>query len=232
MACDHCTVPTVHVVDLRLAPDAQARAYEVLSGEERARADRLASGAARRRYVAARAALREHLAGELGVAAADVSLRAGRWGKPEVAAHHGLQFSLAHCGDLAVLALRRGGALGVDVEALAHRERWPALLDRISAPSERTAARADAERRGPVAFYERWVAKEAVVKALGRGLTLPLAQVVLRRDAEHRLVLAELCGSAPSAARWELRALDVGEGFVGAIVLAAQASASHSPSVP
>jgi 4'-phosphopantetheinyl transferase len=110
--------------------------------------------------------------------------------------------------------------VGIDVARLARRVRAGPVLARMSAPAERAAAEAEAEHRGAPAVLERWVAKEAVVKALGRGLSLPLAQVVLERDAEGRLELVELCGSAACAAAWELRAVAVEDGFVAAAALA------------
>ncbi len=92
------------------------------------------------------------------------------WGKPLLADRDGPHFSLSHSGAWAVCAV--GGApLGVDVElprctmAVARRQFHPQEVAALEGLE--TQARKDA-------LCRLWTGKEAYVKALGRGLTLPL----------------------------------------------------------
>ncbi|TDW17042.1 4'-phosphopantetheinyl transferase family protein [Kribbella kalugense] len=85
-------------------------------------------------------------------------------GRPHVP---GLAVSLSHTHDLVVVAAAADGPIGVDVEELHPREvrelanRWfaPEELDWMSTQSSQLKA-----------FLLLWTAKEAVGKALGRGL--------------------------------------------------------------
>ncbi|MEH0843969.1 4'-phosphopantetheinyl transferase superfamily protein [Micromonospora sp. CPCC 205711] len=80
-----------------------------------------------------------------------------------------LPVSVSHGDGVLVVAVRRAGPVGVDVErrrplpALALAERW-------YAPAEADWLRGRPPERRAEAFLLLWTAKEAVGKALGRGL--------------------------------------------------------------
>ncbi|MGU3464886.1 4'-phosphopantetheinyl transferase family protein [Methylobacterium sp. C33D] len=166
----------VWIVDLALSPRQIDRCDTVLDAAERARADRFLRAADRDRFRASHAALRLVLGDALGLAPADVELAAGAGGKPELAgrARGAADFNLSHSGARALIGLARGAAIGVDVEAvrpIADALRIAAAhfaADEVAALAR--APRSEVERR----FFSLWTRKEAVVKALGSGLTLPL----------------------------------------------------------
>jgi 4'-phosphopantetheinyl transferase len=138
-----------------------------LNDDERARADRGAP-AVRRRRVLVRAGLRRVLGGLLGTAPADVPLHGDR-GRP-VLPGDGLRFSCSASGDLALVAVTRDCAVGVDVQR--HRDedvRDAAEEGWLSAVElARLARLADEDR--PTAVTRAWTHKEAVLKARGTGI--------------------------------------------------------------
>lgn len=92
--------------------------------------------------------------------------------KPRFAGDVDADFSVSYSGAAVVVAVASGDGVGVDVEAAPFRAlRSDALLRRMC--SEREARRARAmepqERAGHLA--QLWTAKEAAVKASGRGLS-------------------------------------------------------------
>ena len=148
-----------------------------LDAEERRAADRRSEPRASRAR-AARIAVRGILAAELDVEPAALRFASGAHGKPAVVgaplAH---DFNLSHSGRVGLLAVARPGPVGVDVEEERPGRPFARLARRCFAPEERRAWEAlpdDDRMRG---FYALWSCKEAVLKALGRGLSLPLAQV-------------------------------------------------------
>ena len=174
----------------------------LLDNDERRRAERFQPEAARQRYVAAHAMLRNLLAARTGASPQRLRFAAGPHGKPALidapaAAPH---FNLAHSGDLAVVALA-GDELGADVEALRPFPRAERFAARFFAPSERRWLEARlVEQRGHAAL-ELWTFKEAYLTAVGSGIEMPLASVEI--DPEQPALL-RVAGVAPAPGDWTL----------------------------
>jgi hypothetical protein len=123
------------------------------------------------RPAAARRLLRR--AGGALLGGPETEIRVGRDadGRPFVRAADGvgLPVSVSHADGVVVVAARRAGPVGVDVE---RRRELPAvaLARRWYAPEEATWLAARPADRRTEAFLLLWTAKEAVGKALGRGL--------------------------------------------------------------
>lgn len=145
-----------------------------LSPEEWHRAQWFRDPALASRYVTGRGLLRELLAKYLGAAARSIEIVANAYGKPELSARAEatLRFNLAHAGDVALYAFANGQSIGVDVESV--EPTTPSALEarRILSNSEwKHWQHLSDQERIPV-FYQTWVRKEAVLKALGVGLAI------------------------------------------------------------
>lgn len=130
----------------------------------------------RHRYLVTRALVRSVLARHAGVAAADLAFVANEYGKPALAhAQVGdLAFNVSHAGNLVVLAVARGGALGVDTEGVEGRGSLDGLAEHYFAREEADELRAHPMPRRQQRFFEYWTLKESYIKARGMGLSLPL----------------------------------------------------------
>lgn len=157
-----------------------AAAVATLSDDERARAARFVHDRDRRRYVAGRARLRAILADYMGRPAEVLRFRYGAHGKPALDDAGDLCFNLSHTGDLAALAVTRGHELGVDIErAEPVREDVASRFFSVREQAALRQAPADDQVRG---FHRIWTRKEAFVKALGEGLSTPLAAFAVTLD--------------------------------------------------
>jgi len=146
-----------------------------LDAAERARAGSFRLDDDRKRFVAARVALR-HALGEAGdTAPEEVSFRYLPAGKPEHAAPGSpWQFNVAHSGRRAIVALAHGRRIGVDIELIGRT--YAELRDLASsfAQAERDELDALPPHAATRKFYRSWVRDEAVLKALGAGFSQPL----------------------------------------------------------
>ncbi|HEV3071792.1 MAG TPA: 4'-phosphopantetheinyl transferase superfamily protein [Solirubrobacteraceae bacterium] len=211
----------VEVFTLDLRCDAwqavDARAY--LTPAERWIAGRLRSDQRRAQYIAARALLRLLLAERLGVEPQALTITSSSHGKPRLtgAQRNAWRFNVSHSCAVVLIALCRDHPVGVDVEQL-RSTRWRSLLARICDSRELTEARAEVPLAGECAFFERWVAKEAVLKALGMGMTVSPALVGLRRSGDGDL---RVCGALPGPSRstCQLVPLEMPAGFVAALAV-------------
>lgn len=202
-----------HDLDADPRPDAELDA--LLSAEERRRAERFAFPQLRRRYRVGRAVLRCALAHWTGKAPGALAFTLGPQGKPALPA--GPAFNLSHAEGTLLLGIVDHGRLGVDVECLRLLDDLEALARYSFAADEVAAvlARTGAERER--AFLETWTRKEALLKALGGGLSLPLQACSVRLGDPGGSLLARLELPGERAADWWLRPV---EGVAGGAVAA------------
>ena len=138
----------------------------LLSRAERQRAQRLRHHADVVRAVATRAALRRLLSAHTGIAPEKLVFTHNAYGKPALANAVGPAFNVAHSGSVALIALAPDGAVGVDVERCRPEAELAPLHGLVLSPSEQR----DHISGATLPFMERWVVKEAVLKALGLGI--------------------------------------------------------------
>jgi len=190
----------------RLSPSLTSDLEPMLSREEREKAARFRRDTDRQRYVAAHAMLRFVLGGYLGSAPESLAFGTGQHGKPTLEHEPGLSFNLAHSGDVALLAVCRGSAVGVDVEEIRDDIDVPAMERSVFSESElRMLGDEPLEKRRRLLF-ETWVRKEAVLKACGLGLSLEPRKLTIRGD---------VIGADGTA--WGLREIQIGAGYAAAV---------------
>ena len=202
--------------------DHQAALDGVLAPEERTHVERFRGGRATARL--SRRLLRLVLAHYLDLAPAEIQIdrscaACGRpHGKPRLrgrpgAATAGIEFSVAHGGDLIVLAFAGTALIGVDIEPTgAPQDASAELLEFTLTPAERRRVREAPEHQRRQVFLRYWTGKEAVLKALGTGLDVEPQAVALPPLPTGGTTSVTLPGSLP-VELW-VRDIDVGEGYV------------------
>lgn len=149
-------------------------------------------------------------------------LERNSWGKPQLPPGISplpLHFNLSHSGALVVLALCLRGEVGVDVEERVARSDPGRLVKRFFAPGEQAwyfspeVTGLDDPHRLNL-YYDLWSRKEAVVKALGRGLGFGLGKFEAGVPG-----LGWQDVAAGEGSRLQVRNLDHFPGWSGAIAL-------------
>jgi 4'-phosphopantetheinyl transferase len=215
--------PDVEIISVYLdAPaDVSAALWQLLSRDERQRADRFRYLEHRRRYIVARASLRQLLAERLHIAPWAVELIETSYGKPRLASVHdsaGLEFNLSHSGVLAVYALTSGRAVGVDVELIRPIPDADELAKCFFSSKETAALSAFPLDRHSLAFLACWTRKEAFIKALGLGLSCPLDafDVTIDPDAPARITRIE--ARFGKVTNWRVQAFTPYPSYIAAVV--------------
>jgi 4'-phosphopantetheinyl transferase len=200
----------------------ERRLTGLLDDREQGLAARFAYAGDRHLYVAAHAGLRLVLAAMLGCRPAGVRLLRGPAGRPLVEAGGDIQFSLSHCRDVALIAFSHRVPVGVDVERVRPLADWKQIAARYLHPGERMELMALSEEERLTAFFRCWTRKEAVAKALGLGLSLPLNryQVSCRPDAHPALLAMHSVGPPP--ALWSLQELTPMPRYIAALAMPGQ----------
>jgi 4'-phosphopantetheinyl transferase len=113
------------------------------------------------------------------------------------------RFNFSHSHGVRLLALARAVEVGVDVERVRPLRRRAALLQRCFTTSEQQRL-ADAPDRE---LLRHWAAKEALVKAIGRGIAYGLRNIEIARSADGTLSIGRCEGVGGPAGRWQLQEL-------------------------
>jgi 4'-phosphopantetheinyl transferase len=163
-----------------------------------------------------RAPLLVMLGAYLGLPAAAIRLEESAHGRPLLAATHrnALAFNWSHSNDQALIAIARGIVPGVDLERLRPHPRALPIARRYFSPEEAAGLEALPEGQRDRAFLELWTAKEAVLKALGRGLAFGLHRLSIAGLPEAP-VLGRLEGH--DADQWQLHRLTLDDCHVGSL---------------
>ena len=161
----------------------------VLTSQELQQAQEFRFHQGRERFILGRGMMRHVLAHWLRIPATEVVFRFTGHGKPHLAdAASDVQFNLSHSGDLILLAVTRGVQLGVDIERRREIKRRDQIAQGILAAKELKEYEALSEPERQSAFFTIWTRKEAIIKAVGRGLSFPLTELEVSFDAEPRLL--------------------------------------------
>jgi 4'-phosphopantetheinyl transferase len=169
-------------------PGAVDACRQLLSVDERTRADRFMFERHQRQYIFAHAMLRmalSHAAPD--IAPPDWSFSIGRYGRPFIAApttSTALHFSLSHADGCVACVVSRHETVGVDVEAVSRRVAPLSTALRFFAPEEVETLRAQPEAAAIERFFDYWTLKEAYLKARGFGLNLPLDSFTMQVSRE------------------------------------------------
>lgn len=158
---------------LTASPEA-ALSTELLSPEELARTTRFKHAPSRVLFITARTALRLLLAHNLDADPKSIPLSTSPHGKPHLTPPAELSFNLAHSGDNLLIALTHNASIGIDLEQITPNPDIPAIAARMFHPDEAAALRSYSLSPTPYSlFFRTWSRKEAILKADGRGLSLP-----------------------------------------------------------
>jgi 4'-phosphopantetheinyl transferase len=158
-------------------PSAERDAAAWLSSDERVRGQSFVCPQARRQFILCRASLRALISRRLRCCPLDIEISAGQRGKPSpiVRGHRvPFEFSVSHSENHGLIALSTGGAVGIDVEEMRPRQAFSSIARSVFTVDEQSwLAQVPAEDTMG-RFYRIWTLKEAVVKAIGMGLSFGL----------------------------------------------------------
>ncbi|GAA3399571.1 4'-phosphopantetheinyl transferase family protein [Paenibacillus hodogayensis] len=145
----------------RIAPDKRRKIAKFVRQEDRYRA------------LLGELLIRSTVIGHTPLRNADIRYAYNEYGKPSLENGTNFSFNLSHSGRWVVLAWSASRLpLGVDVEQIAPVDFR--IAESFFSPKESAAlfARPDEERLHY--FYRLWTLKESYIKALGKGLSMPL----------------------------------------------------------
>jgi 4'-phosphopantetheinyl transferase len=205
-------------------PDRElARFSAFLSADEAARVARFHFEPDRRRAIVSRGALRVVLGRELSEPPGRIQFSYGPQGKPELSAQFiaaDLRFNVSHSHEEILIALARGRAVGVDIEHFRPGIHDEEIGSRYFTSGECAALRSLAPSRRAAGFFAYWTCKEALIKAKGGGLSIPLDTFEVEVDLEIENVPLRILSGAGLDETWSIRRLPAPDGYAAAVAAA------------
>lgn len=208
---------------LDLPPQRLAILQRWLSPDEVARSERFHFQRDRDHFLAARGSLREILARYCKVEPGRLLYTYGPYGKPELFGEpcgSGVSFNLSHAHELGLLAVAGGPPVGVDIEYIRADLAGEEIARRFFSTREVESLFGLPEALRVEAFFTCWTRKEAFIKAIGEGLSLPLERFDVTLAPGEPAALLATRPDPQEAARWSLHHLEPGAGYVGALAVA------------
>jgi len=200
----------VHIWRARL-DDAlgSAKEYaEILSNEEKRKAERFYFNRDKIRFIVGRAVLRTIIGKYyIDIEPDRLELCYGSHGKPYLSTPFQggtLQFNQADSNGLALYAFKRISEIGVDLEYMRFVQDADNIVKGSFSEYEKDAFEALSENEKHEAFFNCWTRKEAFIKAIGKGLYYPLDKFDVSLAPNEPVKLISINGDRLKATKWTL----------------------------
>ncbi len=140
-------------------------------------ADRIYFQKDREQFIVSRGALKAILSRYLDIHPSALCFGYNPYGKPSLIAEQGgdkLCFNLSHFHGVALIAITNNRNLGIDIESIRTDFPCQQIAESFFSPLENAVLRSFPLHLQHKAFFTCWTRKEAYIKAVGKGLSIPL----------------------------------------------------------
>ncbi|VAW65176.1 hypothetical protein MNBD_GAMMA08-1431 [hydrothermal vent metagenome] len=153
--------------------------YPLLSAAEKERSERFKFYKHRKAFIASHGFMHRVLAYYINTPENEIDFSYTDRGKPSIIESqnkHNIQFNLSHSNNIAMLAVCKKYAVGIDVEYANKKNDWSGISKRFFTENEQQLLFSLAAEKQRDAFFQIWTRKEAHMKVTGKGLSLSPAQ--------------------------------------------------------
>jgi 4'-phosphopantetheinyl transferase len=203
-------------------PQKPASALSILDDEEKTRMARLYLPEGRHLFGVSHTMVRTTLSRYSDIPPGEWRFVKNTYGKPSIDPEldsSPLRFSLAHTRGLAVVAVTERADVGVDVERADRIVDAARLSSRFFSPEEATALQGMPPERLRGRFFLYWTLKESYIKALGLGLSLPLASFSFRLAGEYPFQI-DFSGDERNPGDWRFAVLRPLPQYIASVAVA------------
>jgi 4'-phosphopantetheinyl transferase len=195
-------------IDFRAFADDMDKVLFCLSIEEKKRAEAYKQADKAFAYIIAHGFVRLLLNALTQIPAQELVFLQGHYGKPYLAQAPELAFNLSYSKRFLFFAHGSKGQIGVDIEAMRKLPNLLQIIEQQFHPDEKAFLLPFSNDELVTQFYRIWICKEAYIKALGMGLSLPVNSFAVDLAKPARI---------KGQSNWFLHEYDLEEAHLGAV---------------
>ncbi len=205
-------------VPFSVSPD-QMEAYKaVLDRDELQRAAKFHFEKDRTRYIVTRGQLRFLLSRYLNREADSFTFTYNPYGKPALN-DSALHFNVSHSHEMGLLIFDRTYEVGVDIEWMREDFGGLKIAERFFSSDEINELKLLPHEQQVQGFFNCWSRKEAYIKALGKGLSIPLAKFSVTLSPGKKAVLLSTTHEPQALYTYKLIAIKADPAYAAAAVV-------------
>jgi 4'-phosphopantetheinyl transferase len=192
-----------------------------LSEDERDRAKTFLFAQHRTHFIAARGFLRLILSRYLSIHPKLIRFRYTAFGKPVLdfpLAENPLHFNLSHSEGIALYVVSKREC-GIDIEALHQQIDFMQLSEQFFSANELKRLHELPDSAQRTMFFQLWTRKEAYLKAIGQGLSLPLHQFDVSQSPDKPVLHLNTTDDEIEETDWYVKNFIPQEGYMAAVAL-------------
>ena len=193
----------------------------ILTPDEHSRVQRFHKTLDRQAFTLRRGLTRVILGSYLDLPPASLRFQPGPQGKPSLASPNPqkFQFNSSFSHNWIALGVIAGRSLGVDIQAGLALDDLASVAQRTFSPRELIDYNTLSPTLQPACFYQNWVRKEAYVKAVGLGMTIPFSEIDLANPSSSPGSGMIIQVHGQPAPDWLLTDISAPPGYFGAVCI-------------
>ncbi|MEO8416229.1 MAG: 4'-phosphopantetheinyl transferase superfamily protein [Ginsengibacter sp.] len=198
------------------------RLLGILSTDEVERAGRFHFERHKERFIAARGILRLILGSYLGKNPHKLRFGYTNKGKPVLAInadYDALSFNLSHSDTYALYAVTKHRNIGIDIEHIRDDVAIGQIAQKFFSQGEIRSLEQIHKNKLHQLFFQYWTRKEALLKAIGEGISSPMELVDVSQISGAIILPGTLPGDEKGTRRWYVQDLFPGHNYAAAIAV-------------
>ncbi len=171
----------VHIwrIDLSDPSNAESAFLNLLSADERQRADKFHFEKDRSRFIVRRSMLRKLLSSYLDMPPVELNFVYNNFEKPALELEIPIRFNSSSSKGIGMVAITLTARIGIDIEFVDAAFPKLEIAEKYFSTDEVSAIRDLQPELQTAAFFDCWTKKEAYIKAVGDGMSHPLPNLVI-----------------------------------------------------
>ncbi len=193
----------------------------LLSREEIERSLRLKIKDKQEQFICSRAILRIILGSYLDKNPAHLQIQATTDGKPYLEKSE-IRFNLSHSGDILLCGLSYRSLIGIDIQQIYPITNLETIIKNYFSENERKYLESQPVDQLKNHFFSIWTAKEAYLKAIGKGFQESPTDISTLPDESLQYFLLDHPGSGQESQGWTITSIEFNQGYKAAVAVNAK----------